>query len=131
MKKKKIFASDVRMDTQTAFMANGDINIYPCAWEADKSPVTTEGMASYKGRITVEEDGRTHVMPYNIGSQGPRYVELYRTEHCRVVRTLGGAVIEKWKYGPSLTADDIRRIREQEGRNIDGFYTSRRQETRW
>ena len=55
---KKIFIENVYMDTQTAYMANGDINIYPCAWEADKAPVTADGTASFKGRICVEEDGR-------------------------------------------------------------------------
>ena len=34
--KQNFFIDNVYMDTQTAFMANGNINIYPCAWEADK-----------------------------------------------------------------------------------------------
>ena len=28
---------DVQMDTQTTFMNNGDINIFPCVWEQDTS----------------------------------------------------------------------------------------------
>ena len=128
---KNIFIEDVRMDTQTAFLANGNINIYPCAWEAEKAPITPDGRASYKGRITVEEDGRTRVRPYNIGSQGPRYIELFATEHCQVKMTQRGQIIEKWSFHPSLTADEIRAMRDVEGRRIDAYYASRKLETRW
>ena len=110
---KNIFIEDVRMDTQTAFLANGNINIYPCSWEVEKTPITPDGRASYKGRITVEEDGRTRVSPYNIGSQGPRYIELFATEHCRVMMTQRGQIIEKWSFRPSLTSDDIRALRAE------------------
>lgn len=119
------------MDTQTAFLANGNINIYPCSWEVEKAPITPDGRASYKGRITVEEDGRTRVSPYNIGSQGPRYIELFATEHCRVMMTQRGQIIEKWSFRPSLTSDDIRALRALEGRRIDAYYASRKLETRW
>lgn len=127
---KNIFIEDVRMDTQTAFLANGNINIYPCAWEAEKAPITPDGRASYKGRITVEEDGRTRVSPYNMGT-GPRYIDLFATEHCRVMMTQRGQIIEKWSFRPSLTSDDIRALRALEGRRIDAYYASRKLETRW
>lgn len=129
--KKEYFLQDVRMDTQTAFLANGNINIYPCSWEVEKAPITPDGRASYKGRITVEEDGRTRVSPYNIGPQGPRYIELFATEHCRVMMTQRGQIIEKWSFRHSLTSDDIRALRALEGRRIDAYYASRKLETRW
>ena len=128
--KKEYFLQDVRMDTQTAFLANGNINIYPCAWEAEKAPITPDGRASYKGRITVEEDGCTRVSPYNMGT-GPRYIDLFATEHCRVMMTQRGQIIEKWSFRPSLTSDDIRALRDVEGRRIDAYYASRKLETRW
>ena len=129
--KKNIFIENVYMDTQTAFLANGNINIYPCAWESDKIPITTDGAASFKGRIRVEEDGRTRVTPYNIGSQGPRYIPLFETEHCLVQMTQGGKLIERWTFKPSMTADEIIAARTLEGVKVSGFYQSRRQETRW
>ena len=59
---KQIFIDDVRMDTQTAFMANGNINIYPCSWETEQAPITVGGgKRSFRGRITVEEDGTVTV----------------------------------------------------------------------
>ena len=129
--KKNIFIENVYMDTQTAFLANGNINIYPCAWESDKAPVTTDGTASFKGRIRVEEDGRTWVTPYNIGSQGPRYIPLFETEHCQVQMTQGGKLIERWSFKPAMTADEILTARTLEGVKVSGFYQSRRQETKW
>ena len=128
---KPIFIENVYMDTQTAFLANGNINIYPCAWESDKAPVTTDGTASFKGRIRVEEDGRTWVTPYNIGSQGPRYIPLFETEHCQVQMTQGGKLIERWSFKPAMTADEILTARTLEGVKVSGFYQSRRQETKW
>ena len=101
-----IFMKDVRMDTQTAFLANGNINIWPCAWETDKVPFTEGRRASFRGRIRVEEDGRTQVTRYNIGSQGPLYTLLYETEHCQVMRTPRGKIIERWSFPPEFTADD-------------------------
>ena len=126
-----IFMKDVRMDTQTAFLANGNINIWPCAWETDKVPFTEGRRASFHGRIQVEEDGRTQVTRYNIGSQGPLYTLLYETEHCQVLMTPRGKIIERWSFPPALTADEIRTIRTLEGVKVDGFYNSRKAETKW
>ena len=127
-----IFKQDVRLDTQTAFLANGNINIYPCPWEADRVPIsTTDGRASYRGRIRVEKDGRTRVTRYNTGLQGPLFTTLFETEHCRVLLTPRGKIIERWNFPPALTADEIRTIRALEGAKVDGFYTSRKLETRW
>ena len=81
---KNILLDNVQMDTQTAFFVNGDIKVYPCSYEQDKAPITSDPKVSYKGRITVMDDGNTSVMAYNIGSQGPRYKELFATEHCSV-----------------------------------------------
>lgn len=128
---KQIFIDNVQMDTQTAFLANGNINIYPCAWESDKVPVTADGAASFKGRIRVEEDGSTRVTPYNIGSQGPRYIPLFETDHCQVQMTQGGKLIERWTFKPSMTADEILTTRTLEGVKVSKFYQSRSTKTVW
>ena len=129
--KQNFFIDNVYMDTQTAFMANGNINIYPCAWEADKTPVTADGATSFKGRIRVEEDGRTQVTPYNIGSQGPRYIPLFETDHCQVQMTQGGKLIERWTFKPSMTADEILTARTLEGGKVSKYYQSRSTKTVW
>ena len=111
---KQIFVKDVRMDTQTAFMANGNINIFPCGWETEQAPITVGGgKRSFRGRITVEEDGETHVVPYK-ESGAPRYEELYSTEHCRLLMTLGGTILEKWNFGGRMSMPEIAEARRRE-----------------
>ena len=85
---KKIFKQNilqnVKMDTSTSFMANGDINIYPCAWE-DSKEVTLEGKRiRYRGGIEVDEDGRTRVKRWKEGT-GPKYKSLFETRHGAVM----------------------------------------------
>ena len=128
---RKYFTEEVRMDTQTAFQVNGDINIYPCTWESYKAPLMDEKRVTYKGSITVRDDGSTQVKAYRLGAKGPRYEELFATEHCRVLRTPAGKIIEKWSFRPSLTADGIRILRNLESPRIDAFYISRKMETKW
>ena len=74
---------DVQMDTQTTFMNNGDINIYPCSWEFDKAPVTAEGksLVRYRAGVMVEEDGRTRVKRFRDGMNGPKYETIFETTH--------------------------------------------------
>jgi len=132
---KQIFLDNVRMDTQTAYLANGDISIYPCAWEKHQAPITAGGdKRTFRGRITVNEDGETHVRPYNENGN-PRYEELYSTEHCRLLMTLGGNILEKWNFGGSMSMQEIADTRRREMRYINSWFRtgaaeSRREEAR-
>lgn len=119
---KNILLDNVQMDTQTAFFVNGDIKVYPCSYEQDKAPITSDPKVSYKGRITVMEDGNTNVMAYNIGSQGPRYKELFATEHCSVLITHGGSLIERWKFKKKLSIHRIWEIRRREQPAVEAFF---------
>lgn len=112
------------MDTQTAFFMNGEINIYPCLYEMDKGPLTFERSTSYPGRITVMENGNTKVRPYKLGSQGPRYEVLFVTDHCSVLLTQAGTVIERWKFDHRLSITDVWKIRKKENAQILSFYKS-------
>ncbi|MBR5204598.1 MAG: hypothetical protein IKW32_05200 [Bacteroidaceae bacterium] len=127
---KQIFIQDVRMDTQTAFMANGNINIFPCAWEHEQSPITAGGgKRTYRGRITVDEDGETLVTPYQ--EQGnPRYEELFATEHCRLLMTLGGSIIEKWYFSGRMSMAEIGAARRRESKDISAWFRSRSSDER-
>lgn len=131
----QVFVKDVRMDTQTAYMANGDINIYPCGWETEQAPITVGGgKRSFRGRITVNEDGETHVRPYNENGN-PRCEELYATEHCRLMLTLGGNILERWNFGRRMSMQEIADARRREMRHINAWFRtgageSRREEAR-
>lgn len=124
-----IFVNDVRMDTQTAFMQNGDINIYPCSWEHVQSPITVGGgKHSFRGRITVEDDGETRVTAYRENGN-PRYQELFSTEHCRLLMTQCGSIIEKWHFGERMSMDEIADTRSREMRYINSWFRSRKGES--
>ena len=84
-------AGEIGMDTQTVFHANGDINIYPCAWEDEQ--VTDGGCQHHKGRMTVEEDGTSFFHAYRSNS-GSRYLRLYETANGEVKRTRTNLIVK-------------------------------------
>ena len=86
---KQQILQNVQMDTQTTFMNNGDINIFPCIWEQDKAPMTAngKGLVRYRAGVMVEEDGRTRMKRYRDGLNGPKYETLFETAHGAVKAT--------------------------------------------
>lgn len=141
--KKQILQQNVKMDGAINFSTNGDINIYPCPWEADKQ-VTNGERVKYKGGIEVDADGRTRVKRYNVGARGPMHETLYETAHGAVkmnrphIRPSSGrrAITEEFvyvtfkfpkKYGMALT----RAIYQEESDEILSFFKTRKEETIW
>lgn len=117
-----LLLNDVRMDTQTAFFANGDIKIYPCSYEHEKTPILPTERISYRGRITMMEDGNAEVKRYNLGSQPSLYKEIYATEHCTVTMSRGGQICECWKFKKNLSIHDIWAIRKREQQKVNAFF---------
>ncbi len=113
--------NDVRMDTQTAYFVNGDINIYPACYEHPEA-MTSERYKSYPARITVLDTGETQVRPYKLGSQGPRYNVIYSTEHCDIQLWNNGKIVECWKFSPKLRINEICKIRKRETPMITAFF---------
>ena len=122
---------DVKMDTVTIYSDN-QIKVTACPWMADRADeVAPDGPLRMKG-CTVIEPGATAIFrPYNIGSQGSRYKQLFVTEHCNVMQTQGGIVIEKWRFKPTMNATDICKARQTEGERINAYYMSRKETTVW
>ena len=118
---KNILLNDVRMDTQTAYFVNGDINIYPASYE-HPDPMTSKSTVSYPARITVMEDGNTRIRPYKVGSAGPRYKIIYRTEHCDVQLWNNHKIVECWKFAPTLSIHEIWAIRKREMPMVTAFF---------
>lgn len=87
----QILAGNIKMDTQTMFHTNGDVNIFPCGWVDEQ--VTTGGCRRPKGRMTIEEDGTSHFHAYRHNS-GSRYTHLYMTENGEVKRTRKDLVVK-------------------------------------
>ena len=131
------------MDSSINFMANGDINVYPCPWE-DEKQVTGGSRVRYRAGIEVDADGRTRVKRYNDGLQGPKHDVLYETPHgaVKITRPLYRSdngrrrlndeyvyVVFKFpkKYGLALT----KALYEEEADQILSYLKTRKEETIW
>ena len=122
---------DVCMDTVTVYSEN-QIKVETCPWMADKAAeIAPDGRMRMKGCTTIEPGAQLVFRPYKIGSQGSRYEVLFKTEHCEVMRTQGGVIIEKWRFRPSMTRADICEARTRENIKIEAYYQSREEQTVW
>lgn len=129
--KRIVINGDVKLDTVTVYSEN-QIKVDACPWMADKAgEVAPDGRLRLKGCTTIEPGAQMVFRPYKIGSQGKRYEMLFKTEHCDVLRTQGGVIIEKWRFRPTMNAADIRKARQTEGKRINAYYQSRKEETIW
>ena len=128
--KRIVINGDVKMDTVTVYSEN-QIKVEACPWMGDRADeVAPDGRLRLKGCTIIEPGARMVFRPYRTGS-GSRYKMLFKTEHCDVMQTQGGVVIEKWRFKPVMTAEDIRKARQVEGKKLDAYYQSRKEETVW
>ena len=128
--KRVVINSDVVMDTVTVYSEN-QIKVEACPWMGDKTDeVAPDGRLRLKGCTTIEPGAQMVFRPYKVGT-GSRYQLLFKTEHCDVMRTQGGVIIEKWRFRPSMTSADISEARARENVKIDAYYQSRKEETIW
>ncbi len=131
--------NDVQTDTQTTFMNNGDINIYPCPWEADKGPVTADGkrLVRYRAGVMVEEDGRTHVKRFRDGVKGPKYETIFQTAHADVKRTRDmnhgqrGCLKVEFRFPRRYPLSLMKQLFVEEAELVRGYLNSRKEETIW
>jgi hypothetical protein len=129
--KRIVINGDVKMDTVTVYSEN-QIKVDACPWMREKADeVAPDGRLRLKGCTTIETGAQLVFRPYRIGSQGSRYQTLFKTEHCDVLQTQKGIVLEKWRFKPTMNATDIRKARQAEGKKIDAYYQSRKEETVW
>ena len=129
--KRIVINGDVKLDTVTVYSEN-QIKVDACPWMEDKAEeVEPDGCLKMKGCTILQPGAQMVFRPYKIGSQGSRYKILFKTEHCDVMRTQGGVIIEKWRFRPSMTCADICEARARENVKIDAYYQSRKEETVW
>lgn len=129
-KKRIVINGDVKMDTVTVYSEN-QIKVEACPWQRDKSvEVAPDGRLRMRGVTTIEPGAYMVFRPYKMGT-GSRYQILFKTEHCDVLQTQKGVVIEKWRFKATMNATDIRKARQTEGKKIDAYYQSRTEETVW
>ena len=136
---KQQIMNDVKMDTQTAFMNNGDIYIYPCAWETDKAPVTADGksMVRYRAGVTVIDEGRTVVKRFRDGMNGSKYEMLFQTAHADVKRTREmnhgqrGCLKVEFRFPRRYPLSLMKSLYQKESEEITAYFNSRKEETVW
>lgn len=136
---KQQILNNVQMDTQTAFMNNGDINIYPCAWETDKAPVTADGksMVRYRAGVTVVGEGRTVVKRVREGLNGPKYETIFQTAHADVKRTREmkhgqrGCLKVEFRFPRRYPLTVMKNLFGEECVQIMSYLKTRKEETVW
>ena len=136
---KQQILNDVQMDTQTTFMNNGDINIYPCSWEGDKAPVNAYGkpIVRYRAGVTVVDEGRTVVKRFRDGLNGPKYEVIYQTAHADVKRTREmnhgrrGCLKVEFRFPRRYPLSLMKSLFYKESEEIMAYFNSRKEETVW
>ena len=117
------------METQTVFHNNGSINIYPCDFELGQHIVSGGTVASQKGRMTTDDDGRSKFMPYAQNS-GSRYEPLFDTAHGEVKATKQ-SVIMTFRFPKKLGKALIEALFAEECEEVKAFIKTRRTLTEW
>ena len=129
MKQLKVFIENLQMETQTVFTENGNINIYPCGFEAGQHIVSGGDCASQKGRMVTEDDGTSHFRAYAKDS-GSRYNTLFRTAHGEVKETQEN-VIFQLRFSKRLGKALIESLYHEETEELAAFIKTRQTETQW
>lgn len=117
------------METQTVFCQNGNINIYPCAFEQGQHIVSGGGNVSQKGRMVTDESGTSHFRPYAKDS-GCRYTPLFNTAHGEVKETKED-VIFQLRFPKKLGKALIEALFHEETAEQAAFIKTRRTNTQW
>lgn len=125
-----IFIETINMETQTIFHNNGSVNIYPCDFELGQHIIANgRNIASQKGRMTTDDDGRSHFRPYAKGS-GHRYMRLFDTPHGEMKMTKEN-IIFTLKFPKRFGKALIEKLLGEESDMMKAYVKSRRTETHW
>lgn len=124
-----IFVDTIKMDTQTVFHNNGSINIYPCEYEQGQQIVIEGTVASQKGRMTTDYEGRSKFMPYAENS-GSRYTRLFATRHGEV-KASNSNVIFTLRFPKKYETEIVRRLFKEETEMMEAFVKTKKKAKEW
>ena len=125
-----VFIETINMETQTIFHNNVSVNIYPCDFELGQHIIANgRNIASQKGRMTTDDDGRSHFRPYAKGS-GHRYMRLFDTPHGEMKMTKEN-IIFTLKFPKRFGKALIEKLLGEESDMMKAYVKSRRTETHW
>ena len=116
---------DVQLDAQVRISAQGDIVVAPLPWEVvEKAPIMIDDKVTFRASVTLADDGTVEVRRFKKGVCPPRYQLVFRTEHCDVLLSRGGSLVERRRFGKRMTFREMRNARKRELREIDAFFKS-------
>ena len=132
------------MDASVNFMAEGNINIFPCPWESEKEVTNKGKRVRYRAGVEVDADGRARVKRYLDGTKGSQHETLFETAHGVVKMTRpwyrsdnGSRRLSEEsvyitfrfpkKYGGAL----IKALYKEETEEIMSYLKTRKEETVW
>ena len=125
-----VFIETINMETQTIFHNNGSVNIYPCDFELGQHIIANgRNIATQKGRMTTDDDGRSHFLPYAKGS-GHRYMRLFDTPHGEMKMTKEN-IIFTLKFPKRFGKALIEKLLGEESDMMKAYVKSRITETHW
>lgn len=123
--KTKLLYEDVQLDAQVRISAHGDIVVAPLPWEgAGKAPIMVDGKVRFRASVTLSDDGTVEIRRFKTGVQPPRYSLVFRTEHCDVLLSRGGSLVERWRFGKRMSLREMYDTRKRERRQVDAFFES-------
>lgn len=128
-KAKKLFVDNIRIETQTVYNENGNINIYRCAYEENPHLVLHGDRVSQKGRMVTHDDGTSSFRPYAVES-GSRYNRLFETAHGTVKETLNDIIIQL-RFPKRLGKALVGTLFKDESEEVAAFIRTRPSETNW
>lgn len=125
-RKKNVFIDTIQIETQTVFCQNGNINIFPCAFEENHNIVVNGDNVYQKGRMVTADDGTSHFRPYATDS-GSRYNTLQRTAHGTVKETKGDYIFTL-RFPKKLGLACIAALLQMEQKEQENFFNELTQE---
>lgn len=107
------------METQTVFMENGNIYVYPCGFELCKNLALCGGKVAQRGRMVTEPNGTSRFIPYRT-TGASRYVPLFSTPNT-IVKMSQSWVIVEVRMPRRLSAAQMRKAFKAENAEVADY----------
>ena len=125
---KQRLSKELQQDMQCHLATSGEIKLVPYAWDSTKEHFNKP--ARYRATVNVQENGRTHVIPIQTGSNGNRYNKIFTTANGEVRTTQTKVIMVlafPLKYGKAL----VGALMQDEMREMEAFIRTRKDTTNW
>lgn len=125
---KQRLSKNMEQDMHCKFGTNGEIKLVPYSWDSENEHF--DQSTRYRATVKVEENGRTHIVPSQTGSNGSRYNKIFTTANGEVRTTQTKVIMVlayPLKYGKVL----VGALMQDEMREMEAFIRTRKDVTNW